>query len=218
MVGVDARLGEVALPARRQEPSVRRRVSLHVLVEPRCGVPVDHVGTPQRGPEGRVGDEAEVQVAPAPDDELARVGTCLGVGERLRRLGRRIGLGRVGQRRQTVVGRHPQRRLGDRGHPARRRVGGAGLLDGAAAATEAGVGIGSAEVVPRHDRLHSRVPLADVGDAGRPVGVSGEPQPGGVEDGRERVVGVVEALGDAPVLLGFVTGAGRAARHRRVGL
>ena len=74
--------------------------------------------------------------------------------------------------------------------------------------------VGRAEVVPRHDRLHARVPLADVGDAGGAVGVAGEADAVAVEQVRERVVGRVEAGGHAAVLLGRVAGARLAARAR----
>ena len=100
---------------------------------------------------------------------------------------------------------------------ARRRVGGARLLRRVAAdAAEGWFGSGAAEVVPGHDRLHARVPLADVRDARGAVGVAREPDARRVEQLPERVVGGVQARLDAPVLLGRVAGAGRRSSSRRV--
>src|SRR6478609_5641058 len=48
-----------------------------------------------------------------------------------------------------------------------------------------------AEVVPRDDRLHPRVGLPDVADAGGPVGVPGDSDAAGVQQRPVRVVGRV---------------------------
>ena len=202
----------VGLPARRQQPPVGARVALHVLVEPGGRVPGDQVGAAQRSAEGGVRDEAELVVRAAADDQLAGVDARLAVGERRLALGERIGVGRVGLRREAVVGRHAERRLGDR----RRRHGSPGRTGTASPA-------GRPVVAGRPRLSQATIALTrgsfwpDERDTRRAERVAGEPDlASGSSSCQSGLYGGVQARRDAPVLLGRMARAAVAARPRLV--
>ncbi len=205
-VGVDRGLGRVLAPAVGEQATLgvgeRGSVApLHVAVEPADRVPGGHVDSAQgRGAERDrhrgAGDEGELVVSAAADHDLGRVDPGQPVGREGDALGGSQRIGGVGVLGEAVVGRHPQRRLGDR----RRCPGGRGRR-------AEGSGSGGTQVVPADDRVDPGVLLADERDPAGAERVAGDPDSLRIDQRRERVLAGVQPGGHAPVLLGGVAGA-----------
>ena len=97
-----------------QQPGVGGRVALEVLVHPGGRVPGDQVHAAPRGAESRVRDVGELVVRAAADHQLAGVDARLRCRHDAPGLPFGSGAAVYGVGDEPVVGRHAERRLGDR--------------------------------------------------------------------------------------------------------